>query len=1101
MSVQDPVPPPRSARSQSRNSHMSGSRTMSANVRRLHDALNKLLDDNDRAYFVHALNEYNSKRNVYSLVENLRSILDLPERKQLYVLLGKVVPSSDQGLYWQYAEPLYNSGRTERPVSARSTSNGTSRKPANQTNGNTKHYYDTMPTRTRPPLPPPPCPPEKPPPQQQQQQQIISRNGEPHGKTVRKSTGNSWAADQQKTSKNCVEKSQAPGGELGFSIRGGAEHSVGIFISMVESGSFAEEKGMQSGDQIMQVNDIPFEKITHADAVKVLKSSKKLVIYIKSVGRVPGSFVSHRTYTWVDPHGRSVSPPPEVDVEGRRLHESQGRKSALNLLKDGDEKKVNLVVNHGQSLGLMIRGGHEFGLGIYITGVDTYSVADDAGLKVGDQILDVNNRSFLDIEHQEAVNILKSSKLMMMTVKDVGKLPYAKTTIDRTQWVMGDEISVLGNNISRSSSRMTNGSIHNGDITVERRPMSSSAVFSRGIAGSQMMYNTKPTNQAWNMIEDQAKHLLNENEKGTMMYYIGEYQRDNIDIDALVLALFELLNTHAKFSLLSEIRAFVIPRDIDRFDSLVLKREVESMKARQKGYYLNERENSIGETFSSSSHYSSGSIDSRPITPPHVPAELPPNIRISHDHDNSFNRLDTLHINDDTIGLPDFSLPDFSIDSTPPTLIRPRSASSPSQKSTRGTPTMSMGPSSSQQTVIVDVHRHGPSTSQIGRSNHEPLYASIKSPSEDSGVDMYVTGSLNSGRSRGESDKPKKKKSVTISPTPPVTINESTSDMESPRSSFLESPKSDDIPDAPPTIKKAFRSAQRRLSLDSVSTDDASSAGHPTSPRKLSSSSDGIPRRISDPTHHVPRDQRRNVEQTKKATQQLLELRRQSSSGSSPSTSAVTSPTTPTSKSISRPTIAPPPPPPPQRSAETVITTQVEMPLSASKSRNRGHDKGERSNTLTPQSRQGFPLQTSTPAKDDNSRRNSLDGVEDDEAFLMDDPGTLKRRIMVNIYDDDPDGAEWIAVRKTKPNLGIAVEGGAGTRQPLPKVIKIQYGGSAYHNSNLKVGHVILKVNEKSLRGLHHQQATRVIAEAFKNKSRDAINFLVIDANRFQLQY
>ena len=95
---------------------------------------------------------------------------------------------------------------------------------------------------------------------------------------------------------------------------------------------------------------------------------------------------------------------------------------------------------------------------------------------------------------------------------------------------------------------------------------------------------------------------------------------------------------------------------------------------------------------------------------------------------------------------------DFSIDSTPPTLIRPRSASSPSQKSPRGTPTMSMGPPDSQKTVIVDVHRHsshmGPSTSQMGRSNQEPLYASIKSPSEDSGVDMYVTSSLNSGRSR-----------------------------------------------------------------------------------------------------------------------------------------------------------------------------------------------------------------------------------------------------------------------------------------------------------------------------------------------------------------
>ena len=73
----------------------------------------------------------------------------------------------------------------------------------------------------------------------------------------------------------------------------------------------------------------------------MLKSAKKLILYVKSVGRVPGSFVSHQTYTWVDPQGRSVSPPPDVDLMGRRMSESLGRKSGLNLLKDGDEKKVS----------------------------------------------------------------------------------------------------------------------------------------------------------------------------------------------------------------------------------------------------------------------------------------------------------------------------------------------------------------------------------------------------------------------------------------------------------------------------------------------------------------------------------------------------------------------------------------------------------------------------------------------------------------------------------------------------------------------------------------------------------------------------------------
>ena len=41
-----------------------------------------------------------------------------------------------------------------------------------------------------------------------------------------------------------------------------------------------------------------------------------------------------------------------------------------------------MSVQKGRGLGLMIRGGREFGLGVYISGVDQFSVAEDAGLKV-----------------------------------------------------------------------------------------------------------------------------------------------------------------------------------------------------------------------------------------------------------------------------------------------------------------------------------------------------------------------------------------------------------------------------------------------------------------------------------------------------------------------------------------------------------------------------------------------------------------------------------------------------------------------------------------------------------------------------------------------
>lgn len=88
-----------------------------------------------------------------------------------------------------------------------------------------------------------------------------------------------------------------------------------------------------------------------------------------------------------------------------------------------------------------------------------------------------------------------------------------------------------------------------------------------------------------------------------------------------------------------------------------------------------------------------------------------------------------------------------------------------------------------------------------------------------------------------------------------------------------------------------------------------------------------------------------------------------------------------------------------------------------------------------------------------------------------------------------------VRVRKSAATLGIAIEGGANTRQPLPRIVTIQRGGSAHNCGQLKVGHVILEVNGQTLRGKEHREAARVIAEAFKTKERDYIDFLVTEFN------
>ncbi|ELT89863.1 hypothetical protein CAPTEDRAFT_116140, partial [Capitella teleta] len=92
-------------------------------------------------------------------------------------------------------------------------------------------------------------------------------------------------------------------------------------------------------------------------------------------------------------------------------------------------------------------------------------------------------------------------------------------------------------------------------------------------------------------------------------------------------------------------------------------------------------------------------------------------------------------------------------------------------------------------------------------------------------------------------------------------------------------------------------------------------------------------------------------------------------------------------------------------------------------------------------------------------------------------------------------GTRLITIQKLRPTLGIAIEGGANTKQPLPRVIQIQKTGSAAL-SDLEVGHVILKVNGRSMEGLLHQDCARTIAEAFKNKSSSTIELLVTNTKR-----
>ncbi|KAI1900534.1 hypothetical protein AGOR_G00050920 [Albula goreensis] len=244
-----------SLNSASANSVGSGGRSLSANVRKLHAALTVLLNDFEREQFIHCLNVYHSKRNVYDLVQTLKVILNTPSKRQLLPMLRLVIPRSDQLLFDQYtSEGLYlksdlvaSNGNTESldevsnanispvPVS-HILAQSEETKSYHAPQGASLDTFSTCSDGTAPLLP------------------LMGRAvlQEPPGE-IRQVT---------------LKRSKSNEG-LGFSIRGGSEHGIGIYVSLVEPGSFAEKEGLRVGDQILKVNDRVFDRVTHAEAVKV----------------------------------------------------------------------------------------------------------------------------------------------------------------------------------------------------------------------------------------------------------------------------------------------------------------------------------------------------------------------------------------------------------------------------------------------------------------------------------------------------------------------------------------------------------------------------------------------------------------------------------------------------------------------------------------------------------------------------------------------------------------------------------------------------------------------------------------------------------------
>lgn len=102
-------------------------------------------------------------------------------------------------------------------------------------------------------------------------------------------------------------------------------------------------------------------------------------------------------------------------------------------------KEVRLDRTHRDGLGLSVRGGLEFGCGLYISQIVKDGQAANVGLQVGDEIVRINGYSISSCIHEEVISLIKTKKIVSLKVRHVGMIPVKSSSEDPLQWQFVDQ--------------------------------------------------------------------------------------------------------------------------------------------------------------------------------------------------------------------------------------------------------------------------------------------------------------------------------------------------------------------------------------------------------------------------------------------------------------------------------------------------------------------------------------------------------------------------------------------------------------------------------------------------------------------------------------
>ncbi|XP_048829448.1 harmonin isoform X1 [Brienomyrus brachyistius] len=194
---------------------------------------------------------------------------------------------------------------------------------------------------------------------------------------------------------------------LGLSVRGGLEFGCGLFISQIVKDGQADSVGLQIGDEIVRINGYSIGSCIHEEVISLIRTKKTVSLKVKHVGMIPVKSSTDEPLRW--------------QFADQFVSESGDKKSSIAGLasvggKEIKEKKVFLSLVGTKGMGISISSGPTQKPGIYVSNVKPGSLSAEVGLEVGDRILEVNGVDFTNVDHKEAVRVLKSSRSLTITV-------------------------------------------------------------------------------------------------------------------------------------------------------------------------------------------------------------------------------------------------------------------------------------------------------------------------------------------------------------------------------------------------------------------------------------------------------------------------------------------------------------------------------------------------------------------------------------------------------------------------------------------------------------------------------------------------------------